>query len=790
MMQFKDYVSNLKQSDQYSIINMYSCTLKQLETQNYQWPETDFKLEVQVASKISIFLQYTGTDKLGIPVLFHINCCHKESNIQHYRVTPMDSTIGYHEFTSTPDPKEGQIVFHFCTIQDPTFILFHNFTDYHSKLVTNFIGLSNQGATCYLNSLLQSLFISKGFIRYINTCDSTNKCILALQHLFYAMSVSETTCTTNELTHSFGWTTIDSFQQHDIQELLRVLQDNIEEFLKSNNLPNFIATLFGGTYTSCIECIDIDYTSEQPNTFYDVQLTVKHNKSLSDAFEMFLEKETLNGDNQYSHDGKKYDALKYFKFTSVPPILHLQSLRFEYDPSFTYQIKLNDHFSYPDQFDLLDTNYTLFAVLVHSGTVHHGHYFSFIKSDNTWLKCDDDIVTLATHNDVFDANFGGKQSAYMLVYFQTNMIQSLTAPITNTPQHVIEWYQQLLKHEKEQESVLFHVIPIDKFHPMHSPTDYTQHVFNKHMTWQHVLDTLDGIFYLLPQYILLNQSHSLNATIGSSTTSFILLQIDKLPTLEESLVFILDDNSCSYEYASQPLNYQTKDEFKDGCCYYAGTMDINDFYKQLDTIKITYSVNNEHKSITVPRHTTSEELLKQLQLESLRVTTLKYEPIRHLSCDMEVLIGPYSRQIMLLNESHDYAPTRTTLSTIKDVQNEYNVVVYGILHSDIQEVYSPDIELCTIPEYIELIGQTLPTNDHVKCVFMDGHKRYGKPFLIPFDSVEAMTSTIHRRIHGTYKLVEMGEAIVDPLGPLTTLHKGNYIGILKKEKHSQLMISK
>lgn len=42
-------------------------------------------------------------------------------------------------------------------MDDPTGVLWHKFIDYDSKEETGFVGLNNQGATCYMNSLLQSL---------------------------------------------------------------------------------------------------------------------------------------------------------------------------------------------------------------------------------------------------------------------------------------------------------------------------------------------------------------------------------------------------------------------------------------------------------------------------------------------------------------------------------------------------------------------------------------------------------------------------------------------------------
>jgi ubiquitin carboxyl-terminal hydrolase 7 len=37
---------------------------------------------------------------------------------------------------------------------------------------------------------------------------------------------------TNELTKSFGWKSLDSFMQHDVQEFNRVLQEKLEGKMK------------------------------------------------------------------------------------------------------------------------------------------------------------------------------------------------------------------------------------------------------------------------------------------------------------------------------------------------------------------------------------------------------------------------------------------------------------------------------------------------------------------------------------------------------------------------------
>jgi ubiquitin carboxyl-terminal hydrolase 7 len=74
---------------------------------------------------------------------------------------------------------------------------------------------------------------------------------LALQHVFYHLRTSDQSVgrlltqqvdkygadkyfdSTNKLTRSFGWKSLDSFMQHDVQELNRVLQDKLKVEMKA-----------------------------------------------------------------------------------------------------------------------------------------------------------------------------------------------------------------------------------------------------------------------------------------------------------------------------------------------------------------------------------------------------------------------------------------------------------------------------------------------------------------------------------------------------------------------------
>ena len=108
---------------------------------------------------------------------------------------------------------------------------------------TGFVGLLNQGATCYLNSLVQTLFMTPQFQKLIleldisqsdnidiknNYLDNLNKweILIEMQKLFAEMKyVDKQAASTEKMTRSFGWENNESVEQQDIQEAMRVLID-------------------------------------------------------------------------------------------------------------------------------------------------------------------------------------------------------------------------------------------------------------------------------------------------------------------------------------------------------------------------------------------------------------------------------------------------------------------------------------------------------------------------------------------------------------------------------------
>ena len=73
-----------------------------------------------------------------------------------------------------------------------------------------------------MNSLLQVLYFTNSLRKSVykmptEADDSTKSVGLALQRVFNDLQFSDKAVGTKKLTKSFGWETLDSFMQHDVQ---------------------------------------------------------------------------------------------------------------------------------------------------------------------------------------------------------------------------------------------------------------------------------------------------------------------------------------------------------------------------------------------------------------------------------------------------------------------------------------------------------------------------------------------------------------------------------------------
>ncbi|OMO88841.1 Peptidase C19, ubiquitin carboxyl-terminal hydrolase 2 [Corchorus capsularis] len=391
------------------------------------------------------------------------------------------------------DPTRGFLVNDTCIVEaDVAVRRVVDYWSHDSKKETGYVGLKNQGATCYMNSLLQTLYHIPYFRKAVYHMPTTENDMpsgsipLALQSLFYKLQYSDTSVATKELTKSFGWDTYDSFMQHDVQELNRVLCEKLEDKMKGTVVEGTIQQLFEGHHMNYIECINVDYKSTRKESFYDLQLDVKGCKDVYASFDKYVEVERLEGDNRYH--AEQYglqDARKGVLFIDFPPVLQLQLKRFEYDFMRDTMVKINDRYEFPLQLDLDRENgkylspqadrsvrnlYTLHSVLVHSGGVHGGHYYAYIRptlSDH-WFKFDDERVMKEDMKRALEEQYGGEEelpqtnpgfnntpfkftkysNAYMLVYIRESDKDKIICNVDE--KDIAEHLRIRLKKEQEE----------------------------------------------------------------------------------------------------------------------------------------------------------------------------------------------------------------------------------------------------------------------------------------------------------------------------------------------------
>lgn len=322
---------------------------------------------------------------------------------------------------------------------------------------TKLVGISNQGCTCYLNSLLQTLFHTHNLRKAVYAIDtnrdkSGDGVALEMQRLFFELETLKngSAVDTASLTKAFGWNDNQVFIQQDVQELLRTLLDKLEERMKagnkkqsSNNNDNQIqnissssskednegsetpiSEIFSGKVRSYITCKHVDCKSYRDEKYYDIQLDVKGLRNVEESFSKFIEEEDLIGENQYASDTHgKQDAVKGTKFLSFPPVLHLHLKRFGYDPYTDHIAKINDRYEFPRKMKLAKYlhesveipddgyQYELHSVLVHSGGVLGGHYFAYIRVNGEWYKFDDEVVSSVSAAVAINGTFGGSRNS-------------------------------------------------------------------------------------------------------------------------------------------------------------------------------------------------------------------------------------------------------------------------------------------------------------------------------------------------------------------------------------------
>jgi len=332
-------------------------------------------------------------------------------------------------------------------------------------------GFVNLGNTCYLNACLQLIFnipelqdyfIQKKYTQELNQNIKDNilnkKDIIYVQQFVSLISdyykVNNKLLTTKNLLQSIIQMNAEFrlHEQHDSQEMLIFILDNLHEALKyeveidfEGNPQNEIDTLviesiqelskilnkkysiinelFYGMYYSQFISNENDTKGKLISKKYDHfnNLTLQfEGNDLYENLDLFFKDEIMDSKIKDENTHKKYTVSKITKIVNAPKYLFITLKKYD-----THRKKNNNQYHFPIEnldfkkycfgYDSYECNYELTGVILHSGSIDFGHYISVIKKGNGWILCNDDNVSK------FNMELGKKhifKNAYVLMYLK------------------------------------------------------------------------------------------------------------------------------------------------------------------------------------------------------------------------------------------------------------------------------------------------------------------------------------------------------------------------------------
>ncbi|XP_033842564.1 probable ubiquitin carboxyl-terminal hydrolase FAF-X isoform X2 [Periophthalmus magnuspinnatus] len=143
-------------------------------------------------------------------------------------------------------------------------------------------------------------------------------------------------------------------EQHDALEFFNSLVDSLDEALKALGHPAMLSKVLGGSFADQKICQGCPHRYECEESFTTLNVDIRNHQNLLDSMEQYVKGDLLEGANAYHCEkcNKKVDTVKRLLIKKLPPVLAIQLKRFDYDWERECAIKFNDYFEFPRELDM------------------------------------------------------------------------------------------------------------------------------------------------------------------------------------------------------------------------------------------------------------------------------------------------------------------------------------------------------------------------------------------------------------------------------------------------------